>query len=322
MHRALLTAAVLATVSLGLPASARAQFTPLADGQPHVATFQKSDALYAGSQLAHLYRLAEPVSKGRKLVVQLKWLDPHPQFQASLSISDPGSITSDVDVTTLEIEGGNIAEKTFTESGAVTIMVTAPAANAGHRYRIVATEVTPTEVGETRSITSGLHVAAGWNSMTFASQFSTEVGTGESFRGGLGLGWFTVYAERQSAEMLPEDDASDYANGYTLVQTDVGARIHLLRQRNRIRPFGQFAMGLRRLEGNDGVTEAQGVSMAPGAGVEVFLLSRLSLEGSWSRATGDVDKARNDGGEWLDLPAEYVIRGTTTRFAVQGVLHF
>ena len=68
--------------------------------------------------------------------------------------------------------------------------------------------------------------------------------------------------------------------------------------------------------------QGEGIATTPGAGVALYLMKRLSIEGAWTRTTGDIDRARaSSDDDWSDLPEEFVIRGPGTRISVQMVLH-
>lgn len=296
-----------------------AQLPELSPGITHRGTFDDANAINAVER----FRYDRDVKRDTRMTVRFEWLSPEPAEpgKVRIAIGDRDRLAADEATAELSRSATGVVTGTMTvtSSGPLHFALVVPRSSLGHEYTIVITEE---RHAVKRSITSGLHVAGGWNSVEFASQFSTETGTGASYRFGLGIGPVTVFAERQTAEMLPEGDNPDPADGYTLNHTDLGARVHLFRERNRFRPFGQFSVGRRRLVNGYTDTEAEGIAMTPGAGIELFLLTRLSIEGSYTRGKGDVDRARVTDGEWQDLPDANVIKGTSTRLAVQGVFHF
>ena len=142
-------------------------------------------------------------------------------------------------------------------------------------------------------------------------------GQGQGGRIGMGFGPLLVYGELQQSEM--ESEGGDAADAYTLTQRELGARLYLLGKGSRIRPFAQYAYGFRRLESVETTVQGEGIATTPGAGVALYLMKRLSIEGSWARTTGDVDRARaSSDDDWSDLPEEsdrmvYVIQHSSFR---------
>lgn len=185
--------------------------------------------------------------------------------------------------------------------------------------------------GQTRSRTSGLELSAGYGTVTFeGSQGSgesgnwTEKGVGPHARLGLGFGALSLFAEGQMSEMAPEEAASDGSDDYTLYHADLGSRLYFLGSGSWLRPFVQVAYGIRRVASQieAGDAEMEGETLTPGAGVQLFLVPGLSIEGSYRRTSGNFTRFRFVGEEWMDLPENLIVTGPSNRLSAQMVVHF
>lgn len=329
LHHTLVAVAV-ATASMASAEAAHAQeegqsTTTLAPGKPTASAFNK---VIFGSQM-HTYVYGGAISSGTTINVTARWTKkPHDAATLTLVISDPGSDTpAEKTVNYTPADGNGVtASKTFASSGPVQIYVITNAAGFTGDYEVTVIEGAATsgatmdfDSGE-RSQTHGFHFAGGWNTTTFKSQFSTETGQGQGGRIGMGFGPLLFYGELQQSEM--ENESGDPADAYTLTQRELGARLYLLGKGSRIRPFAQYAYGFRRLSSVETSVEGEGVATTPGAGVAFYPMKRLSIEGAWTRSTGEVDRARaSSDDDWSDLPDEFIVRGPSTRITVQMVLH-
>lgn len=325
MLRRSLIALLLAGVTLASPVRAHAQdgqgAKALVSGQTVTSAFNRP--VFGPQHHVYVY---EGISAGRTISVTARWTKKtHEAATLTLVISDPGTeVPAEKTQNYVSADGNSVtATKTFASSGLLQIYVMTNAPGFTSAYEITVTEGTGSTVAqysEERSQTDGFHLAGGWNTTTFKSQFSTETGQGQGGRIGLGFGPLLLFGELQQSEM--ENESGDPADAYTMTQRELGARLYLLGKGSRIRPFAQYAYGFRRLESVETAVEGEGLASTPGAGVAFFPLKRLSIEGAWTRATGEIDRARaSSDDDWSDLPAEFVIRGPSTRITVQMVLH-
>lgn len=307
--------------ALASPVALRAQVPEqggISPGKPETGKFTRP---IFGDQ-HHIWLFSDRVEQGTTLHATARWITkPHPSATLIVVMSDPGSSKPAPTHSVVAADGNSVtAYRTSTTAGAVFIYVMTNAPGFTGTYELTVGPRAPAAVSEERSQTDGFHFAGGWNTTTFKSQFSTETGQGQGGRIGLGFGPLLLYGELQQSEM--ENESGDPADAYTLTQRELGARLYLLGKGSRIRPFAQYAYGFRRLESVETPVQGEGIATTPGAGVALYLMKRLSVEGAWTRTTGDVDRARaSSDDDWSDLPEEFVIRGPGTRISVQMVLH-
>ena len=183
--------------------------------------------------------------------------------------------------------------------------------------RPVSVEATP------RSRTSGIQLSFGFAGSRFEGErTATESGTGPAAHIGIAFSEvFALVAEGGMLEMSPEGDGYTVEDEYVLYQADFGGRLYLLGSGSWLRAYLQGTYGIRRMDLYEDV-EAAGVAITPGAGFQLFVTPSISLEGGVRRSSVEINRARQAGGEWIDIPEDNVVKGPTTRLNLQMAVHF
>ena len=318
----LLALSLTAACLVSRPLAAQAA-TPIDRGRTLDARFAAEDAS-PGAGVSHTYVYTRRVRRGATLYVDVwgGFTELNTRLAPRVSISDPDAAADLSGTTRVEeyTDASLTASKTFDRPGTVVITVSSGAGAVGQGYAIRARDL-----AKRRSDTAGPHFAAGYGavSLKMTGAGGEAEGEGLGLRVGAGLGgMLSVFAEGQAAEMSPRDpDAQEGAGRYTLYHADLGARLYLLGSGSRLRPYVQGAFGGRRITLAARPIEAQGLTLTPGGGVEIFLRPGFSVEGGARRSFGEITRWRPSGGSWRDIPDEYDLDVATTRLHLQVVVH-
>jgi opacity protein-like surface antigen len=322
--RLLLTATAVALAAAVVPCTLPAQLTQIAPDRPMTMTVTEANVLPDRAGWVHRFIYDGTVTPGTTLTFHLRWITPSNSRMGAL-VTEAGDLLGQSEGLPIQVmqDGSSLLSRTFTGRGAFMLRVAGTGAPVGDRYTITITEGSPASFAAApaqKYETTGLEFSAAFGPVTFASDLSTERGSGAGGRIAYNFGAVSLFGEGLVSNMSSDDGGAE--DEYELTHVEGGARLFLLPSRMRFRPYAQAAYGIRRFTLPNEV-QAEGAGPTFGAGAQYFLSENLSLEGAWRQSSGDIDRVRaSSSDEWQDMAPEFVITGKSTRILGMFSVHF